>query len=166
VIVKLDINRFKKGNEIWEIFTVLPQLNYIFESNRAIYFELWRQRNLHSIHHLFRLLYIKEFRNKIIYIYEYDPDPTLLNTLQLNETIEIEYFPVLGTKKCSTCYNETIIDNKSYCTKRGKMNEKYSYYKCLYWVEKSLNVKNWGHHGHISRQKTAKGDGTTYLRVR
>jgi hypothetical protein len=162
VIVKLDINRFKKNNEIWEVFTVHPSLKYLHESNRAIYFELWRQRNLHSIHNLYRLLYIHELKDKIVYIYEFDasiPPP------QLNETISIEYFPVLGTKKCSTCYNEIIIQNKSYCTKRGNMNEKYSYYKCLYWAEKSLNTKNWGHHGHIFRQEATEGDGTSDLRI-
>lgn len=133
-MITLSINRIKKEDEIWEIFTVNPKTPYNFDSHRAIYFELWLQRNLHSIHDTHKLLKVLELNDKVIYTYKYSD----INVTK-NELVTIKYFPVLGKKTCKKCFHEIKIDNKLYCHKKGKQNDKNSWYKCLYWQEKSLD---------------------------
>lgn len=132
--INLVITRMKKENEIWEIYSVFPNTPYAFDSRRQISFALWKARCENSMHDKLNLLDIRYMNDKIIHIYEY-------NNVQAehNKQIQIQYNPMLGKKKCSRCYHEIIINNKSYCHKKGKQNTKNRWYKCLYWKEKSMD---------------------------
>lgn len=153
--ISLLINRIKRNNTIVESFTLLPPNNpFLNQTNRMLSHFVWILINKHTIGgDLCKLLDIIEGNQKIIYVYEYNN----IN-IKLNEIIEFEYYPFLGTKTCSHCYNEIIINNKSYCYKKGKQNMKNDWYKCLYWCEKSMGeIKN--RYGRIFKPRGSETNG-------
>lgn len=128
--VYLNINRLQHKNELWEIFTVFPNNRLIYDSHRAINFAIWKERNKHSIAEILPLKTITTTHEHTIYTFDF-----VNINVPLNEQIIIQYFPVLGEKKCRTCCYERVINNKSFCLMKGIKNGKNSHYKCFYWTE-------------------------------
>ena len=142
MIIKLNINRKKQKDEIWESFTVTPNNKMTSDSKRAIYQKIFNERNKNSIHKLgYKLIEIKDFENIIVYVFEFNDN---LKLPKMNESIQIEYSPVLGKKLCNKCYHY----KNGYCKLKGKKLHRKSYYKCFYWVEKS----DWNRSLHVFKQ--------------
>jgi len=138
--ITLDINRVKRGNEIWETFTVSPNNSFIKNPKRAIFNILWFLRNHYSIGDKFPLKRILEFPDRVIYVY----DIVELHNVDLHCSINLNYFPVLGTKTCKVCRNECVIQGEAYCYLKGKKLDKHSHYKCREWSEKFLYSRRGG----------------------
>jgi hypothetical protein len=135
VKVMLHVNRLlnKSENQIYEIFTITPKKFPILnDDSRAISFEIWKTRSELAIHKNFPLVDIQYYGDKIIYIYKNIETNTTVNLL---ETKEITYMPMLGKRKCSNCERS----EGNICTYKGtQVNKKII--KCLYWKEKRETV--------------------------
>ncbi len=160
MIVNLNITRQKRGDEVWEIFTVTPNHNMMYDPKRFITFVLWQIRSKLAMTHVFNLKKIVETGNIITYIYYFNPDESKLVDLSFN--IQIPYYPIMGKRTCGVCRFERIIDGKKYCHWKGIEIGKYSFYKCPEWVEKSLNSRQ---DKHVHKQKRSNTMGATSYRV-
>lgn len=128
--IKLIITRTKQNNDIFELFSVQPEIKFCFDSQRKIYHLLREERNKRSIHNNGYLLKnIKYFDKNILYVFDFDLGKKVP---LLYEEIIINYNPVMGKKKCNKC----LYNNKEWCLLKGYKINKNSYYKCLYWMEK------------------------------
>jgi len=131
MVITLNILRMKKDNEIHELFTVTPEINYCFDNKRSIFYKLWKIRNENSIHKLgYKIKDIQYFDKIIYYIFEYN---NMLQIPNITEIHKINYNPVVGKKLCSKCI---YLKKNTYCSMKGIKVNKHSYYKCLYWMEK------------------------------
>jgi len=130
MIITLNINRIKHGNELWEIFTTFPKNSLIVDKHRAIYFALWYYRNKNSLADILPLRRIIHNKDNTVYVYDFKN----INVPQTKQ-IKIQYSPILGEKKCRVCCYEKTINQKSICLMRGVANGKHSHFKCPYWTE-------------------------------
>lgn len=138
----------KRGDTIWEMFTVAPRNYLLLDNKRSIFQKLWTMRNTHAIHkNGYRLLQILVGKWQCVYIYEFDKT---LKMPKIMETIVINYVPFLGKKTCAKCQHL----KRGYCTMKGKKLMKYSYYRCLYWVERD-GLTN------VSKQTKTERDGSS-----
>lgn len=144
--------RTKKDDEIWEYFWIAPDSHLCYDDKREIYYKIWKQRNKAAIHNDgYKLINIVYLEKKIIYIYDYDET---LKIPSYYDKYEIHYNPVLGKKTCYKCQHE----KKSFCSLRGKKLNKYSYYKCTYWMEKERGDSHL-----FTRKQTNRNDKTNAL---
>lgn len=130
MMVTLNINRIKHGDELLEIFTVFPRNSIMFDRHRAIYLALWYCRNKYSVANILPLKKTTINKDNTVYTYDFQN----IDVPQ-NQQIKIQYSPVLGEKTCRVCAYECVIHNKSVCLMRGVPNKKNSHYKCAYWTE-------------------------------
>jgi len=157
MIVFLTINRIKQDNEILELFTAYPKSSLLYDQHRAINFVLWYLRGKHSIANIIEIKDIKFNKDSVLYKYNYQP----IN-VPLHQIIPIQYFPVLGEKKCRLCCYERVINNKSFCLMRGVANKPKSYYKCLYWTETFQTLR----HSHaLHHTRRSKEDASVDRRI-
>lgn len=157
MIITLNINRIKHGNELWEVFTVFPKNSLVVDPHRAIHFALWYYRNLNSLANRLPIRDIIYNKDNTVFIYDFEN----IDAPQTQQ-IKIQYSPVLGEKKCRVCCYERIINQKSFCMMRGVANNKNSHFKCSYWTEDFETLRT-GHALHNARRSVE--DARTDQRV-
>lgn len=145
MMITLNIQRSKVGNEIWETFTVFPKTSFARDPHRALFFMIWFARNKCSLANKLQLKKIIYNKENTIYVYPF----TNIDTLQ-TEQIKLQYSPILGEKKCRVCRYES--EDQKFCLMRGKRLKKNSHYKCLYWSEKLMTQKGRQHALHHCRR--------------
>lgn len=136
----MTITRIINNNELLEIFTIPKKYELYYNTKRQMYYTIWLLTNKYALHPILKLKNIIYSHTKTIYVYEYENKPELQNIPHI-ETISFSYEPILGKKKCQKCYYYYHSKNsKNICVYKGIKIKKFSWYKCLYWKEKSLHT--------------------------
>lgn len=135
MIIQLNIVRRKVNDKIQEYFSASPNISYVNDASRWIFYKLRELRNEHAIHNLgYELEKIEYNKNNILYLYNYKQD---LIIPKLYDTTQINYLPA-QSKKCKYCIHKINTTKDEYCKMKSKKITKHLNYKCLHWNEVNL----------------------------